>query len=82
MGKGKTGKLLRIGFLVLLLCLLGVAMLGGPAGNAAPQTVPGDASIRAATDQQTCYTLDTSRPEWLGDWTAVYLPVITKNLAP
>ena len=82
MGKGRTRKLARIGLLVLLLCLFGAVMLGGTAGNAAPQTVFGDPSLRTGASQQTCYTIDTSRPEWLGNWTTVYLPIITKSFVP
>ena len=82
MGKGRARKWARVGLLVLLLCLFGAAMLGGTAGNAAPQTVPVDPSIRTEASQQTCYTIDTSRPEWLADWTFGYLPLVLMGSNP
>jgi hypothetical protein len=78
----RAKKLVRIALLALLLCLLGTATLGSVEGNAAPQALSGEATIQTQVGQQACYTIDTSRPEWLGNWTAIYLPVITKSFAP
>ena len=77
--KGKLRRVLRVLALVLLLCSVGSVLLAayasGGQGGYAPQdcTDAGDAP---------CYTIDTSRPEWLGGWSVVYLPVITKNYKP
>jgi hypothetical protein len=78
----KSQRLLRIGLLVFLLCLFGAVLMGGAEGNAAPGTASGDASDRMEANQQSCYTIDTSRPEWLGNWTTIYLPIITKSYSP
>ena len=58
--------------LVLLLSLLGAALV---ATYAAPMENSGLSEPAAA--EQDCYTLDTSRPEWLAYY--VYLPVILKS---
>ena len=62
--------------LVFLLTCLGVALF---AAHAAPLQDTGLNEPAAAA--QDCYTLDTSRPEWLaeGPSAATYLPVIVKN---
>ncbi len=78
----RAKKLVRIALLALLLFLFGTATLGSVEGSAAPQALSGEATIQTQVGQQACYTIDTSRPEWLGNWTAIYLPVITKSFAP
>ena len=62
--------------LAILVCTLGAAML---AAQAAP--LEGVGLYEPAAAAQDCYTLDTSRPEWLAaePSTAIYLPVVVKN---
>jgi hypothetical protein len=82
----KPKKLMRIVLFALLLALVGTALLGayasGAEGSSAPRDLLASASNGPAASQPACYTLDTSRPEWLGGWTVLYLPVILKNPAP
>ena len=78
----KTKRLIRIGLLAALFCLLAAAVLGGATGNAAPGTFSNRVPCQAGSNEGACYTIDSSRPEWLGNWTAIYLPVITKSYVP
>jgi len=86
MNNANAGKLLRILVLVVLLSLVGTVTLGAFAsdlnGDLASANSADCVSIRPAAGDQACYTLDTSRPEWLGGWTMVYLPVIIKGDKP
>jgi hypothetical protein len=63
--------------LALLLCILGLALF---TAHAAPLASAGLCEQAGAA--QACYTLDTSRPEWLQTSPFVYLPVVLKNDIP
>lgn len=71
---------------ILLLCILGTVVLvpGAADMNAAagPAGSPGLSAPGASAGHQACYTLDTSRPEWLQTSPFVYLPLVLKNNAP
>jgi hypothetical protein len=73
--------------LAFLLCALGVAMStlnASEIDNDLPQdhAVSNAGSLHCGTSAQdgTCYTIDTSRPEWLGRF--VYLPVVQRDNRP
>jgi hypothetical protein len=67
-----------IGLLVIaVLCILATTLLADGAVDAAGPHSPGPADR-----QPTCYTIDTSRPEWLQAPVSIYLPLITKQHAP
>lgn len=72
--KTDSKKLFTALLLVFLLSLLGAALF---ATHAAPLTNSGVDEPAAAA--QACYTLDTSRPEWLQSPAILYLPLITKD---
>jgi hypothetical protein len=75
--KTDSKKLFVALLLVFLLSLLGAALF---ATHAAPLDNSGVSEL--ATASQACYTLDTSRPEWLQTSPFVYLPLVLKNNAP
>lgn len=79
MAKGKRKRGLRVLALVLLLCSAGSMLLAAYASGGA-----GGYAVQDCTDaaDAPCYTIDTARPEWLGGWSVVYLPVITKSYQP
>jgi hypothetical protein len=58
--------------------LLIVALLLGVVGTAVlASQAPGPSAEQAPAVQPACYTLDTSRPEWLTR--LFYLPIILRN---
>ncbi|MBN1657712.1 MAG: hypothetical protein JXA93_04890 [Anaerolineae bacterium] len=63
--------------LILLLSTLGAGLL---TVHALP--VGGAENLVTDVGVQACYTLDTSRPEWLATSPFVYLPVVLKNATP
>ena len=77
------GLLRRLLLVVLLTCVLGSLMLvvqvGG--GNLVmskdlPSSVGRTSGCGSSTSDPACFTIDTSRPEWLGF--AIYLPLILR----
>ena len=64
--------------LALLLVLLVVASNSfGDFQHTAAGVESGD-----AVPLQPCYTIDTSRPEWLAEYRFVYLPVVLREFEP
>ncbi|MBN1814928.1 MAG: hypothetical protein JXA14_24020 [Anaerolineae bacterium] len=63
--------------LVLLLCTLSALLF---TAHALPASDTENLATGAAA--QACYTLDTSRPEWLQTSPVVYLPLVLRNHAP
>lgn len=78
--KGVKTVLTRL-ILAILICTLGAAMLVTHASGFEDNAVSSGVAYYPAAAAQDCYTLDTSRPEWLaaGPSTAIYLPVVVKN---
>jgi hypothetical protein len=68
--------------LAILLGTLGAAMLSTHASGFEGSAVSSGMASYPATANQACYTLDTSRPEWLQGLPILYLPVVLKNYAP
>jgi hypothetical protein len=68
--------------LVLLLCIVGAAMLTSQASGVKDGVSSAMLNQQPAVEQQTCYTIDTSRLEWLGNYTVIHLPIIMKSYAP
>jgi hypothetical protein len=68
---------------VLLLVSLGSVVLAVQAsdakGSIPKQDLPAALAHQAGIDEELCYGLDTSRPEWLG-W-FVYLPILVRDSA-
>jgi hypothetical protein len=68
----------RIRISTVIWIALIVALLVGTLGTAAlASQAPGAAADGAPAGRQMCYTLDTSRPEWLTRH--FYLPIILRN---
>lgn len=76
--KIRTRTLLMGLSLAILLGTLGAAMLAPQASGFEGNAVPAGAAYSPSADQN-CYSLDTSRPEWLQSPTRIYLPLITKE---
>ena len=74
--KKNLERFLRILTLAILLCALGIVALyiSAAVDQAAIEKDPACESLDAAA---ACYSLDTSRPEWLTGY--VYLPLIIRN---
>ena len=63
----------------LLLLVLCVIALDTYAAVADAQS---EANCAARAYAQTCYTIDTSRPEWLSAQVFIYLPLVLKSFGP
>jgi hypothetical protein len=79
----RAKNLLKRIVLVMLLCALATTLLaahaGSTQGNPLPESAaPGPGEMVGIA--QACYTIDTSRPEWLG--LRVYLPIVLKAYTP
>jgi hypothetical protein len=81
--KYSVKNLLKRIVLVLVLCALATTLLAAHAAGTQGSSPPDSEALSpgaVAGITQNCYTIDTSRPEWLG-WD-VYLPVVLKGYAP
>jgi hypothetical protein len=71
--------------LALVLALLLVLLIAATNSSGAFEAATGVESRSAAFeggDPASCYTIDTSRPEWLTESPLVYLPVVLRDFEP
>ena len=73
---------LRIFLVALVLLVIGSVLVTARTPDAGGRAVTQDALAAPCSylvaGQSACYTIDTSRPEWLGGWTVIHLPLVLK----
>ena len=82
MARSKARSVLGLA-LLLVLIVMGSSGFGGLQSMAAGvELAPSAREMGEGVPLQPCYTIDTSRPEWLAEAAFVYLPVVLKEFGP
>ena len=82
MARSKAGLVLGLA-LLLVLTVMGSNGFGEVQSMAAGvELAPSAREVGERIPLQPCYTIDTSRPEWLAEAAYVYLPVVLKEFGP
>ena len=69
---------IRIAMLALVLLVLGMMMVTAQGAGLDRSSIQAEPVLDSAPENSACYTIDTSRPEWMRS--VIYLPVITKGV--